>query len=62
VSDRKQRAERRAQQAAEVEASQAKFRENIDQAKRLVDESNAMLRRHLQECADDDMTEDNADV
>ena len=54
MADRKKRAARREQQAIEVEASQASLRANIDEAKRLFDESEAMLRRHRKECEDDE--------
>jgi hypothetical protein len=54
LADRKKRAARREQQAVEIEASQASLRANIDEAKRLVDESEAMLRRHRKECEDDE--------
>ena len=54
MSDRKTRAARRAQQTAEVEASQANLRNSIAETERLVGESEAMLRRHRKECDDDD--------
>ena len=54
MSDRKTRAARRAQQTAEVEASQANLRKSIAETERLVGESDAMLRRHRKECDDDD--------
>lgn len=50
----KTRAERREQQSAEIEASQANLRKNIAETKRLVDESDKMLRRHGKECAGDE--------
>ena len=46
----KDRAERRDRHAAEVEASQAELRKSICETERLVDESEAMLRRHRSEC------------
>jgi len=54
VVDRKQRAERRNQQAREIEVSQTQLRESIAETDRLVGESEKMLRRHRQECDDDD--------
>ncbi len=57
MSDRKTRAARRAQQTAEVEASQANLRNSIAETERLVGESEAMLRRHRKECDDDDDAE-----
>ena len=55
MPDRKTRAARRAQQTAEVEASQAKMRENIAETNRLMDESDKMLRRHRSELDQDDI-------
>ena len=54
MPDKKKRADRRAQQAREVEDSQAALRTSIAETERLVDESDKMLRRHRQECDDDD--------
>jgi hypothetical protein len=54
MPDRKKRAERREQQAREVEANQAKLRRSIAETGRLADESDAMLRRHRKECDDED--------
>ena len=48
------RAERRERQATEVEASQGALRESIAATEKLVDESDEMLRRHRQECDDED--------
>ena len=48
------RAERREQQALDVEESQAIVRANIAEAQRLMDESDAMLKRHRKELEDDD--------
>jgi len=53
MPDRKKPADRREQQSAEVEASQAGLRRNIAETRRLVDESDRMLRRHRQECEED---------
>ena len=52
--ERSSRAERRERQAAEVEASQANLRKNIAETKRLVGESDEMLKRHRKECEDED--------
>lgn len=54
MPDRKTRAERRAQQTREVEASQEALRVSIAQTEHLVNESDKMLRRHRKECEDDD--------
>jgi hypothetical protein len=50
----KKRAERREQQSKEVEASQADLRANIAATKRLVEESDEMLKRHRRECEEGD--------
>jgi hypothetical protein len=54
MPDKKTRAERREQQSREVEESQARLRSNIAEAKRLLNESDEMLRRHRTECEGDD--------
>jgi hypothetical protein len=54
MADRKQRAQRREQQAREVEASQELLRESIAETDRLVGESEDMIRRHRKEQEDDD--------
>jgi hypothetical protein len=54
MTDKKKRAERRDQQAHEIEAIQKQLRDSIAETDRLVDESDKMLRRHRQECDDDD--------
>ena len=54
MPDRKKRAERREQQAREVEASQETLRVSIAETERLVNESDKMLRRHRKECEEDD--------
>jgi hypothetical protein len=46
---RKDRAEQRERQAAEVEAGQAALRKSIKETERLVEESDEMLRRHRNE-------------
>ena len=58
LPDKEKRIARRARHAIEVEASQASLRANIAEAERLVGESDKMLRRHRQECDDDDAAED----
>lgn len=49
------RKERRERHAREVEASQNDLRDNIEETKRLLSESDKMLKRHRRECeaADD---------
>ena len=54
MPDKAKRAERREQQAKEVEASQESLRESIAETERLVGESEKMLRGHRKECEDDD--------
>ena len=54
MPDSKSRAARRAQQTAEVEASQVKLRTSIAETERLVGESDDMLRRHRDECDADE--------
>ena len=54
MSTPKQRAALRKQQAAEIEASQDSLRDSIAETKRLVTESDDMLRRHHQEREDDE--------
>lgn len=51
---KKIRADRRAQQAREVEESQTGLRKSIAETERLVGESDKMLRRHRKECEDDE--------
>ena len=50
----KDRAERRARHAADVEQSQDALRKSIDETDRLVEQSEEMLRRHRQEHEDGD--------
>ena len=54
MPDTKKRADRREQQSAEIEASQAGLRKNIAETRRLVDESDKMIDRHRKECEADD--------
>jgi hypothetical protein len=42
---------RRERQAQEMEANQSELRTSIAASKRLVDEADAMIRRHREECA-----------
>lgn len=55
MSDKDIRAKRRAQHAAEIEASQAEMRKSIAETGRLVDESDEMLARHRREVEADDL-------
>ena len=48
------RAERREQQAREVEASQERLRQSIAETDRLVEEADQMLKRHHEEREQDD--------
>lgn len=54
MTDARRRAERRAQQAREVEESQAKLRASIAETERLMDASDEMLKRHRRELEVDD--------
>jgi hypothetical protein len=54
MPDRKSRAERREQQAREIEESQKALRNSIAETQRLMDSSDAMLARHRRECEEDD--------
>jgi hypothetical protein len=54
VSDPQSRAARRKQHTAEIEASQDSLRDSIAETKRLVGESDEMLRRHRKERDADD--------
>jgi hypothetical protein len=54
MTDARKRAERRAQQAQEVEESQARLRASIAETERLMDASDEMLQRHRRELEDDD--------
>lgn len=58
MTDSKKRADRREQQAIEIEASQADLRASIAESDRLVGEADKMLRRHRKECEDDDAASD----
>jgi len=54
MPDKKSRAMRREQQAREIEANQSALRASIAETQRLVDESEAILRRHRTELDEDD--------
>ncbi len=54
MPDKVKRAERREQQAREIEASQEGLRQSIAETDRLVGESDKMLKRHRRECEEDD--------
>ena len=54
MADSKSRGDRRAQQTAEIEASQVKLRVSIAETERLVGESDTMLQRHRGECDADE--------
>lgn len=58
MPDKKKRAERREQQSQEIEANQKALRDSIAETQRLVGESEAMLRRHREERAADDLESD----
>lgn len=58
MTDKRTRAERREQQSREVEESQRGLRESIAETDRLVEESDAMLRRHREERDNDDASDD----
>ena len=50
IPDKKDRAARRGRQARELEDNQQELRVSIATSKRLVDEADAMIRRHRKEC------------
>lgn len=50
ISDKPGRARRRERDAHQIEENQQKLRTSIDESKRLVDEADAMIRRHRGEC------------
>lgn len=54
MPDKKTRAERREQQAREIEANQQSLRRSIAETDRLVGESEKMLERHRKEREQDD--------
>jgi hypothetical protein len=53
IPDKHSRSARRERQTAEFEAKQQELRESIAASKRLVDEADAMIRRHRDECEDE---------
>jgi len=52
MSDSETRSERRDRQTREVEDSQQELRVSIEKTQQLLDQSDAMLKRHRQECDD----------
>ena len=50
MPDKEGRAARRERQSQELEKNQSDLRTSIADSKRLVDEANAMIRRHRDEC------------
>ncbi len=54
MPDKQKRAERRDQQAREIEANQDALRKSIAETQRLVGESEEMLKRHRREREEDD--------
>ena len=54
MPDKEKRRQRREQHTREVEASQDALRKSIAETERLVDQSDAMLKRHRRECQEDD--------
>jgi hypothetical protein len=58
MPDKETRQRRRDDQAREVEESQQALRNSIDETRRLMDESDEMLRRHRKQCEEDDALDD----
>lgn len=54
IPDKRQRADRRDQQAREIEANQKALRDSIAESQRLVEESETILKRHRREREEDD--------
>ncbi|HEY0011382.1 MAG TPA: hypothetical protein VGB79_00855 [Allosphingosinicella sp.] len=54
MPDPKSRKARQDRHASEVEDSQRALRESIDATQRLLDASDAMLKRHRRECDDEE--------
>ncbi len=50
IPDKDSRASRRERQSSELEKNQTDLRASIAESKRLVDEADAMIRRHRDEC------------
>ena len=50
IPDKDSRAARRDRQSRELEKNQTDLRASIAESKRLVDEADAMIRRHRDEC------------
>jgi protein involved in polysaccharide export with SLBB domain len=55
LPDKQTRALRRDQQAREIEHNQDALRASIEESKRLVDQSEAMILRHRRECEEDEL-------
>jgi hypothetical protein len=51
IPTKQDRTARRERQAQEMEANQSELRTSIAASKRLVDEADAMIHRHREECA-----------
>jgi hypothetical protein len=58
MPNKETRQRRRDDQAREVEESQQALRNSIDETRRLMDESDEMLRRHRKQCEEDDALDD----
>jgi len=52
MPDSETRSDRRERQTREVEDSQHELRASIEKTQQLLDQSDAMLKRHRQECDD----------
>ena len=50
MPDQENRAARRERQSQEFEKNQSELRTSIAESRRLVDEADAMIRRHRDEC------------
>jgi hypothetical protein len=50
IPDKERRSQRRERQSRELEKNQQELRTSIAESKRLVDEADAMIRRHRDEC------------
>ena len=54
IPDKERRTQRRERQTHELEKNQQELRASIAASKRLVDEADAMIRRHRDECEADE--------
>jgi hypothetical protein len=54
IPDKERRTQRRERQTRELEKNQQELRASIAASKRLVDEADAMIRRHRDECEADE--------